>query len=243
MILHIPHSSTYIPPNVSFLKNQIEDDIFRMTDWFTDELFEHENSDRIVCGVSRLVCDVERFVQDDPMEEYGMGVCYTHDSYGNLFRVYTDEEKDSIINQYYKPHHSLLTKTISRTLSFVDHAMIVDCHSFNDFPMPHNNYDGARPDFCIGTDQYHTPQHVIDAMCDVLDFNEVSYQINVPFSGSIVPHQYYRKNKNVWSVMIEVNKKLYMDGSNKSSTWDRTKSIVDDLLNIIDDMEKNYENI
>lgn len=214
-----------------------------MTDWFTDELFGHEDSDRVVCDISRLVCDVERFVHDDPMEEYGMGVCYTKDSYGNPLRTYTAEEKHSIIDQYYIPHHSSLTKKVSRTLSLVDHAMIVDCHSFNDYPMPHNSYDAPRPDFCIGTDQYHTPQHVIDAMCDVLDFNQVSYSVNVPFAGSIVPLPYYRKNKNVWSVMIEVNKRIYMDGRNKSSSWDRTRNVVDDLLNIINDMENNYNEL
>jgi hypothetical protein len=43
--------------------------------------------------------------------------------------------------------------------------------------------------------------------------------------------------------MIEVNKRLYMDGRNKSSSWLQTKKVVDDLLNIINDMENNYENI
>ena len=37
-----------------------------MTDRYTDELFEHENS--IVFSVSRLVCDVERFRNESDEE-------------------------------------------------------------------------------------------------------------------------------------------------------------------------------
>ena len=40
MLLHIPHSSTVIPIGITFLKD-IEEDIARMTDWYTDELFFH----------------------------------------------------------------------------------------------------------------------------------------------------------------------------------------------------------
>ena len=40
MLLHIPHSSTVIPTGIIFLKD-IEEDIARMTDWYTDELFFH----------------------------------------------------------------------------------------------------------------------------------------------------------------------------------------------------------
>jgi N-formylglutamate deformylase len=35
--------------------------------------------------------------------------------------------------------------------------------------------------------------------------------MNSPFAGSIVPSIYYQKNKNVHSIMIEINRNLYMD--------------------------------
>ena len=34
---------------------------------------------------------------------------------------------------------------------------------------------------------------------------------NSPFAGTMVPMKYYRKDKRVTSVMIEVNRRLYMD--------------------------------
>jgi hypothetical protein len=36
-------------------------------------------------------------------------------------------------------------------------------------------------------------------------------KVNRPFSGSIVPANNFDKNKRVFSVMIEVNRRLYMD--------------------------------
>ena len=41
MLLQIPHSSTVIPAGITFLKD-IEEDIARMTDWYTDELFSQK---------------------------------------------------------------------------------------------------------------------------------------------------------------------------------------------------------
>jgi N-formylglutamate amidohydrolase len=50
---------------------------------------------------------------------------------------------------------------------------------------------------------------------DILErnFKEIGYsvKINTPFSGSIVPLGFYKKEKKVISVMIEVNRKLYMN--------------------------------
>ena len=243
MILHIPHSSTYIPQEYKFIKKDISDDIFRMTDWYTDELFFHRNSDRIVFDTSRLICDVERFVKDDPMEKYGMGICYQNDSYGNPMREISSDEQTEIIEKYYMPHHSKLTRSVSQTLSMFDRAVIVDCHSFNDHPMPHNPYDKPRPDICIGVDDYHTPQILVDALIDYMKTNNISYKINEPFSGSIVPQMYYQKNKSVWSVMIEVNKRLYMDGADKSDNFDNCCNLVRNLLNIVNTVDKDYEDI
>lgn len=68
-----------------------------------------------------------------------------------------------------------------------------------------------RPDICIGADEYHTPQKLTDII--KLQFESLGYsvEINSPFSGSIVPSKYYKQDKRVVSIMIEVNRKLYMN--------------------------------
>jgi len=64
LILHIPHSSKIIPADVrpQFLHSdeELTNEIIRMTDSYTDELFNCQSASSIVFSVSRLVTDPER---------------------------------------------------------------------------------------------------------------------------------------------------------------------------------------
>jgi len=228
MILHIPHSSTFIPPDIKFDKTDIKQDIHRMTDWHTDDLFDC-NHTIVELDVSRLVCDVERFIVDEQMEDHGMGICYTTDSFGGLLRTVNDTERSRIINDYYTPHHDRLSASVQAELEELGSAMILDCHSFSNEQLPHEP-DGKRPDFCIGTDAFHTPSALVKKLQNELKSRGYSSLVNEPFAGTIVPFEYYNTNANVKSIMIEVNRSLYMDDD---SEYIRTKIMVNNLINII----------
>ena len=61
MILHIPHSGT------NTLGRDIQlFDIAELTDWFTDELFKFDGmvDATLIQDISRFVCDVERFYDE-----------------------------------------------------------------------------------------------------------------------------------------------------------------------------------
>jgi len=49
-------------------------------------------------------------------------------------------------------------------------------------------------------------------------------EINQPYAGSIVPMAFYHKDRRVVSIMIEVNRKLYMDEmtGTKKDTFEST---------------------
>ena len=136
MILHIPHSGT------NTLGRNIEQfDIEELTDWHTDKLFFHVNSERLVQNVSRFVCDVERFT-DDKEELYakGHGICYTKGTRNNDIEVI---DKEWIIENIYNKWHVDLNKSVRKLLCYFPKIVVVDCHSFP-------NKEGY-PDFCIGT--------------------------------------------------------------------------------------------
>jgi len=73
MILHIPHASRHVPEALrgQFVLDDhaLGEELARVTDAFTDELFDSPGACRVVFPLSRLVVDVERFSRDrdEPM--------------------------------------------------------------------------------------------------------------------------------------------------------------------------------
>ena len=211
MILHIPHSSTETL-NRDILDKKIE--LLRMTDHFTDELYTCSNATKLIFGVSRLICDVERFEDDalEPMSKLGMGVCYIKNSYSKLLRRVSEEEKKSIVKTYYRPHHKKLSDAVDSELEKDGNSLIIDCHSFPNEAYPFNSdYKQKRPDICLGTDEYHTPKELLHKVKKF--FLEKGYEVSVdsPYVGTMVPLKHYKKDKRINSIMIEVNRRLYMD--------------------------------
>lgn len=220
-ILHIPHASRVVPPEVrrSFALSdvELEDELTRMTDSFTHELFgvEHKLARKIIFPVSRLVVDPERFVSDadEPMAATGMGVVYTKTSNGHDLRKHlSNPERTSLVAKYYKPHHEKLTTAVRDALAEYGRCLIIDCHSFASSPLPHEpDQSRNRPDICIGTDEFHTPAWLSALAAKLFRERGLRVELDRPFSGTLVPKAYYAKNRTVWSVMIETNRSLYMD--------------------------------
>jgi len=191
-------------------------ELVRMTDSYTDQQFElPASATRIVFPVSRLVVDPERFVDDaqESMAARGMGVVYTRTSNGRpLRRSLSPEERKLLIRTYYEPHHDRLTRAVDDALEHSGRCLILDCHSFPSVPLPYElDQSRVRPDICVGTDEYHTPDRLAEVATALFSGQGFRVLLNRPFSGALVPMSHYRKEPRVWSLMIEVNRALYMD--------------------------------
>jgi len=240
MILHIPHSSRNIPEALrgQFVLDDhaLEQEAARVTDAFTDELFDYPDACRVVFEVSRLVVDVERFSHDcdEPMSRVGQGMIYTKTCTGEpLRRELSEEERRFLKSKYYVRHHELLRRAVLDDLLARGKSLIVDCHSYPSRPLPCDvSQDENRPDFCIGTDAFHTPPALLQVVDSAVRGRWYSVGINSPYSGTLVPSAYYRKNPNAWSVMIEVNRNLYMDekAGAKSSGFESVKDGIQAML-------------
>ena len=224
-ILHIPHSSTYIPEkcrDLFYLDDQhLQTELLLMPDRYTDELFdisEIPEENKIVFPYSRLICDVERFRDDklESMAERGMGVCYrVSSSLKPLKRVPADHREEMLA--LYDQHHATLTAAADRVVQVQGQGLLIDCHSFPSSQLPYEavgQKEGPRqrPDICVGTDlECHTPLWLRDFL--VRGFEDRGYSVteNYQFRGTLVPMKYYHSDKRLMSVMIEVNRKLYMD--------------------------------
>ncbi len=188
-----------------------------MTDSFTDELFDIQGDDisRVVFPVSRLVLDPERFVDDEqePMAAKGMGVVYEKASrLQTLRRPVSLKEKETLLDRFYRPHHARFTALVKQALDTHGRCLIIDCHSFPSTPMPFEiDQAPKRPNICIGTDDFHTPDWLAHRTVDLFQKAGYLVEINRPYSGSIVPPDYYQIDSRVASIMIEINRGLYMD--------------------------------
>lgn len=67
LVVHIPHSSTFIPFYEGYVVDAktIQNEILKLTDWYTDDLFLSEKDINFVTPFSRIFCDVERFENDE----------------------------------------------------------------------------------------------------------------------------------------------------------------------------------
>jgi N-formylglutamate amidohydrolase len=208
IFLHIPHSSTTFPENSHCSFNDLDNDERLLIDYYTDELFipkqELRCIDSMVFPYCRLYCDVERLI-NDPLEAKGLGISY-HRSLGGL----PSDNVRSFSNfctafSLYADFHAEVAKKMT---CFGDGTLLIDCHSFSSSP----NLLNSNPpdiDICIGYNDDETCPNKVVIGNIVHHFKSLGYKVglNTPFSNSKTFNVPIKYN----SVMIEVNKKLYMD--------------------------------
>ncbi len=220
-IIHVPHSATPVPADMRgcllLSEKALADEIRRMTDWYTDELFKicDPGTTTLRFPVSRLVVDPERFLDDaqEPMAQVGMGVIYTRTSDGNRLREDPSPfERRTLLDRYYVPHHQELSKRVDAALRAHGHALLLDGHSFPSESLPCHHYHGrTTPDVCVGTDEFHTPSWLRDLAVGILEGAGFEVAVDWPFSGAIVPLDHHRRTPTVLALMIELNRRCYMD--------------------------------
>lgn len=241
IIIHVPHSSFLIPDDVRSGILLSDEDLYReiikMTDWYTNELTE---SVAEICVIhqyqfSRLVVDPERFrnKEDEIMEEKGMGAVYTRTSDGKLLRKIDNSERESLLKTYYDPHLNKFESLINDILKKFGKCLIIDLHSFPSRPLPYElDQNPDRPDICVGTDYYHTTEELVFYIEEFIINYQLSVKRDSPFSGSYVPGKYYASDKRVFSVMLELNRALYMDETlvHKAPSFTHVKGMIEELI-------------
>ena len=245
VVVHIPHSSTFVPADVSaaFVLDDkaLAVELIRMTDAHTDRLFGDlagQGATQVVHRVSRMVVDPERFEDDaaEPMAARGMGVVYETTSHGERLRdPPTPEERTRLLDRFYRPHHAALAAAVDGALVRTGRCLLIDGHSFPSVPLPYEpDQAPERPDICLGTDAFHTPRELLDAATAEVGRLGWTIAVDRPFAGTIVPMTHYRRDARVASLMIEVNRRLYMDETSGVPTpaLDDVRERLHDLMRV-----------
>lgn len=89
--------------------------------------------------------------------------------------------------------------------------MILDLHSFSDELATLIGNKPHYPDICIGLNDNYIDNVVVTPIKEMIKRRGYSYQINYPYRGSIIPNGLSNDElKRVTSIMIEVNKRIYL---------------------------------
>lgn len=248
IILHVPHSSTTIPYTDGFVisNDAIAKEILKLTDWYTDDLYHSDKDEMIKAEFSRIFCDPERFSDDNQeiMAEFGMGVLYEKNDDGEVMRIVTPELRTRVLKDYYWPHHEKLNNAVNSQLELFGKALILDCHSYPSKPFKRDlDKNLNRPDFNIGTDSFHTPKHLIELSKTFFEKEGYTLGIDWPYTGSIVPLEHYHKNENVQTIMLEINRALYLKEptNEKSERYTEIKDVVSKFIRVTKECFKfNY---
>jgi len=221
VIAHVPHAATRVPDRVRrgivLDEAELRREIVRLTDWHADRLFAWVpalGGELFVSTLSRVAFDPERFEDDaeEPMAAVGQGVVYTGTTQLGLLAETAPEERAWRVDHWYRPYHEAFEAEVSALLERFGTVLVLDCHSFATVPLPSEpDQSPGRPDVCLGTDGFHTPAALADALERALVTEGLAVRRDAPFAGTIVPGRFYRTDAGVRSVMIEVRRGLYCD--------------------------------
>jgi len=234
ILLHIPHSSSSFPSESKISWNDLDNEERLLIDYYTDELFVPQQDSAVISTVvfpyCRLYCDVERLI-NDPLEKDGLGISYfrvvsTGRESSCIYRSFSNRKE--AFNRYMDFHASVSKKLFSMG----DDTLLIDCHSFSNFqtllcPNP------PDIDICIGYNDDETCPDKVAIGNIIHHFQTRGYKVGVnsPFSNSKtfnVPVKYH-------SVMIEVNKRIYMNEQiiEKNDSFYKLKHDIQALYNLL----------
>ena len=196
---------------------ELDETLLKLTDTFTEDLFSVDDVAIIIFPYSRAFCDVERFLYNEPMEDkYGQAFYYTKGV--NLKPFRNDRSKDVVKEKDYHPHHSLI-KEMFQTMN---NPLLNDCHSFSKGIYPCTPFNTDKlPDFILGHNGKEREIGICDSIYRYLVDLGFKVNINQPYGGSLSVN-------NCASIMIEVNKRLYLsdDYLSKRSDYYKAKHII-----------------
>lgn len=204
MIVHIPHDGRWMPYGLS----DFDGTVTPLRDFGARQVFEGGTGQCLVFPVDRLVCDVERFKDGEPMESVGMGICYERNADLGHLRDVSPELREAIIQRFYDPHHRRLEQMVDHEIETFGRCLVIDGHTFSAVK---RGYEPAseRPQIDIGHDGDEPSMAVADVIIGVLG-EWYDIMVNAPFAGSIRPLSRLHDGR-VASVMIEVRQDLDME--------------------------------
>lgn len=232
IVLSSPHAGDVFPKE--FLENVelSEKELRSSEDCYVTELVKKASDDGmplISMNISRTFVDVNRdkIEMDDTMFynapvrndinsrrcRVGLGVLHrvvypSKNIYGGLLNY---EEAQERIKKVYDVYHKRLTKLVGQCVKQFGYCYIVDCHSMPSMICNIMN-ESKQLDFCIcNLFDESCPSEVSAFLKKNLEEKNYRVEYNRPYSGAYITFNYCQPRRKIYTLQLEVNRKLYMN--------------------------------
>jgi N-formylglutamate deformylase len=145
----------------------------------------------------------------------GLGLVKSKSRYGEPLqeRKLTVAEVQARLDKYYRPYHRELASVMDRMLTAHGFYYQLSCHCMSAVGAPtHADAGKERMDFCLGNLRgTSSSTEFIEFIAEVIRGQGFTCSVNTPYTGGELNRRYGTADGTRESVMIEINKKRFMD--------------------------------
>lgn len=176
----------------------------------------------------------------------GLGLLKSKSRYGEPMqeRKLTVAEVMERLDNFHRPYHAEMKRIIGGFKSKYGKAYQLSCHCMSAVGAPtHVDPGKERADFCLGfqgnidggSAVETASKEFVDFLANSIKSRGYSCTINFPYAGGELIRRYGQPSEGVESVLVEINKKLFMDTKTfrKTAGFDKLKS---DLTKVLQDV-------
>lgn len=223
ILVSMPHSGTYIPPEIDerFRKNPRP--ILTNMDWHLEKLLDFlpEMGITVLQAThSRYVVDLNREVKEPLYGPIASSVVFATTTHGSpLYETEpTNDEIKARLTAYYYPYHEKLQTLLDGMTQEFGHAVLLDLHSY---------FLGPETDVCLGNRHGSTcSESVISSVEQSFQTQGYGVAKNEKWIGGYIT-RHYSNLPNLESLQIELRFTAYLAGDyfgeEEISEWDCEK--------------------
>jgi N-formylglutamate deformylase len=223
VVADLPHSGTYVPPNIVKQFRRDPRVILPNMDWHLDKLYDFlpELGITVLQAThSRYVVNLNRGLQPPLFGPEKSSVISKQNTLGNALynRELNQSEIEERITRYYTPYHERLKQIIKKIIRDFSRVYLFDLHSF---------FTGPSADVCLGNVNGTTcSERLIGCFETALRKHDFSVTRNEVWIGGYIT-RHYGNMDNVESLQIEIRFPAYLDGQDfneeEIKEWDSDK--------------------
>jgi N-formylglutamate amidohydrolase len=114
------------------------------------------------------------------------------------------------IENYYRPYHDVLQKTVAQRMRQFGECYLIDCHSMPGQVGEHS--PGQRPDFVLGDRSGASADPSFTSrVCTILRDMGFTVALNDPYKGVEIVHRHGHPQAGQHALQLEINRRLYMN--------------------------------